>query len=215
MPKLNLNLKGKNGLRFDLKTKIIAMAGVCVLLIIIWFIVVSNYKSGKTSQILSEGELLKRTYQSKYQFLVNLKESAKKTDELEVKVNELYTTLLPIEYKQNPIDEITRVGNEEKLKFIYFKPQTPEANNNFIVTPMDISLTGDYGHVLDFLAKLSQLKLTVIINDFILMRRGTEDNDVIMNARINILNGLKEAAPDVSTKKAKPAAKAKKKNDKK
>lgn len=206
MPSLKLYFKKGDKIKFDLKMKLMAIGSVCFIFIVLWFVVISNYQSGKSSSIISQGELLQTAYKSKYQYLVDLQDSAKKTDAEQKIVTQAAEKLLPITNKISPIDAITQLGNEEKLKFAFFKPKPIERYQNYQITPMDISLYGGFDGLIRFLEKLNKADSTIIINDFVILRRGEDPNDIIMNATLKIYNGVsqadKKAAADVASAEA-------------
>ncbi len=192
MPNLaKLKLKNKAGFKFDLKTKQLLILVACVIVILIWYVSLSNYHSGKTTSIQQQTSFLKASYVSKYQLLVNLEQSAKLADEEQKSIMDMQSKLLPIDPSDNAIDEITTIGNEEQLKFIYFKPQSPIKQDNMEISPINISLTGKYQDMIDFLDKLAKLDRTVAPSEFVLMRRGQDGSDVILNVKLDVYTGLK------------------------
>lgn len=218
MPNLNLKFKKGEKIKFDLRMKLIVIGAVCFIFIVIWFIVISNYQSGKSSTIVSQGELLKTAYKSKYQYLIDLQDSAKKIDAAQKIATEVSAKLLPADNKTSPIDAITQLGNEEKLKFVFFKPKPVENYHDYEITPMDVSLYGTFDGLIRFMQKLNKADTTIIISNFVIMRRGDDPNDIIMNATLKIYNGLSEtekkaiqdAAAAEAAKKAPPPPKANK-----
>ena len=193
MPKLNLNFKKGDKIKVNLKMKLIAIASLCFIFILIWFVVISKYQSGKSSNIISQGALLQSSYKSKYQYLVDLQDAAKKTDAAQKIAAQVAEKLLPVTNKISPIDAITQLGNEEKLKFVFFKPKPVERRSDYQITPMDVSLYGSFDGVIRFMQKLNKADSTIIITDFAIMRRGEDANDIIMNATLKIYNGISEA----------------------
>lgn len=209
MPNLNLNLKSGAKFKFDLKLKLIAIGSVCFVFVIVWFVIINGYQSGKSSSIISQGEILKAAYKSKYQYLVDIKEAAKKTDEEQKIASQVYEKLLPVSNKISPIDAITQMGNEEKLKFVFFKPKPVLRYKDYQVTPMDLSLYGPFDGLIRFMNKLNKADSTILISNFLIMRRGDDANEIIMNATLNIYNGISEADKKAAIDAANAAAAAK------
>lgn len=214
MPNLKIDLKKGVKLKFDLRMKLIIIGSICFIFIVFWFVIISNYQSGKSSNILSQGEVLKSSYKSKYQYLVDLQDNAKKIDAAQKIEEQAYKKILPISNPESPIDLVTKLGNEEKLKFAFFKPKAPVRYADYQVTPMDISLYGNFDNLIRFMEKLNKADTTIVMDQFVIMRRGADPNDIIMNATLQIYNGLsdadKQAAIDAAAAAKSPPPKVKK-----
>jgi len=69
----------------------------------------------------------------------------------------------------NLLASITRLGTQNGLKFIYFKPQTVINNEYYASVPVDISVVGHFHHIGVFLSDIANLPRSVVdVNQFTL-----------------------------------------------
>lgn len=178
----------KKRFKFDLKKKLGLVGFICLIILVIFYFLSTSYQTGKSSSTIIQATFLKDSYKSKHQLMLNLQVASKKTDEMEVELNKINAEMLPTTPVSSVMDTISQIGREENLSFIYFKPKNRENFPNYQIQPIEVSMTGQYQDIIDFLQKLANLKRVTVLEEFVLMRKGTEGNEVIFNAQIDIFN---------------------------
>lgn len=189
--KNKIDLKGidiKKRFKLDLKKQLGITGIFCIIALIVCYFLSTSYHTSKSSSSIIQTVFLKNSYKSKYQLLTNLKLASKETDTFEKSIQAIQEELLPSTSISNVMDNISKIGRDESLNFIYFKPKKRELFKNYMILPIQISVTGEYQDMVDFLKNIADLDRVIVIHAFVLMRKGTEGNVVILNAQLDVFN---------------------------
>lgn len=97
-----------------------------------------------------------------------------------------YDALLQAFPSQTHIDDvlsdITKIGTQDAVKFISFKPQTDMTHDYYAAVPVDISVVGGFHPVAKFLSDIANLSGSVIVvNQFTMMHMDKQDDLLSLN----------------------------------
>lgn len=80
----------------------------------------------------------------------------------------------------NLLAEITKLGTENGLRFIYFRPTAGEVFGYYAAIPIDISVVGQFHQIATFLSGIANLPGSVVaVNQFLLMHSEKSDSNLL------------------------------------
>lgn len=170
----------------SVKAKIIAIAIIYFLIIIFWFMMISGHHSGKFQKLTNKQRLLQQTYNSKMKFLKQLKDTAKSTLALQKEIKEIMQQLANKSAAGSIFDQINQAGFDQRLRFIYFRPQQREIKEYYVILPIKISVIGEFHDIATFISKITNLDVLIVPRNFILMRRVPNSDTLSMNLEIEV-----------------------------
>lgn len=140
--------------------------GACVIVLIIFYFIVSSTKSEKSIQKKQTLANLKLTFHSRSLMYQRLGEEVEKTEEMRQKFLKLSQGLLPKTGIPGTLDDITKLAAKQNLKLSTFKPGALHPAVFYAIIPVEISVTGKFDDIKSFVTQLNQFEYYTSIDNF-------------------------------------------------
>lgn len=124
---------------------------------------------------------LKTTYKIKYSQAVTYPLYQTQVKTLQSKINAAIAKLPDKIDIPGLIEDISKMGIQSGLNFNYIKPKAEIRHQQYLALPIEISLTGTYLQINQFIGQLSRLSRIIIIEDFHITHVNDQNNSAISN----------------------------------
>ena len=158
---------------------------VFILTIVFGFLIDNNSQITDLSNLQTETQALKTSYLTQIQKINHTKQTLNQFSEIKSKLQALRTTLPKEVDLANQLKEITKIGIEDGLQFLLFKPNSASVKEFYIETPISISVIGNYAEILHFIDGVSTLTQMTTINN---IHIESKDNSGILMMSAIIIN---------------------------
>ncbi len=159
--------------------------GICcatIMILVGWLLIKPELKALEAAEI--EEVTLLGTYQEKYAQAANLADYQKQVD----KIRSTFRTMLgrlPNESEvHNLIEDISKLGIANGLKFDLIRPEAERRENFIAVLPIKIIVEGRYHQFAEFISDISLLERIVSFEDVIIKRKKPQaatENSLLTN----------------------------------
>ena len=174
----------------SLRTKLILIGVGCAAIIFIWYLMDSRFQTRKLQGVMRTQQQLTQNLNRKNQDVIKLKRLALETLMLRTQFQNLVKQLPPKSKMDRLLKDITKIGRDEELKFVSFKPQPEKTFGFYAAIPINISMLGDYHHLAEFLSTLANLEQLVIVQDFTLSRENKAQDILTMRLVLNVYHSM-------------------------
>ena len=158
---------------------------VFFLTIVFGFLIDNNTQITDLSNLQTETQALKTSYLTQIQKINHTKQTLSQFSEIKSELQALRTTLPKEVDLANQLKEITKIGVEDGLQFLLFKPNSASVKEFYIETPISISVIGNYAEILHFIDGVSTLTQMTTINN---IHIESKDNSGILMMSAIIIN---------------------------
>ena len=158
---------------------------VFFLTIVFGFLIDNNTQITDLSNLQTETQALKTSYLTQIQKINHTKQTLSQFSEIKSELQALRTSLPKEVDPANQLKEITKIGVEDGLQFLLFKPNSAVIKELYIETPISISVTGNYAEILHFIDGVSTLTQMTTINN---IHIESKDNSGILMMSAIIIN---------------------------
>lgn len=104
--------------------------------------------------------------------------------------------------KQTNIDEllkaITNLGDQQKLTFVYFKPQEEKRQGDYLIQPIKLAVSGQFHAMATFLSQIAHLKPLITLDDFVIQRTKKKSEILTLHLLAQLYTAKPVAAVDAS-----------------
>ncbi len=167
MKNFNLNELNLNNLAiWPLPIKLSVIISSCLLILILGYWFDSSIQLAKLNKAEQQAEKLRLDFKNKAAQAGNLPAYQQQL----IQMQKILTTLvhqLPNSTEiPSLLEDISKIGIANGLRFQLFKPLPEQHGNFFIQLPIQISVIGNYHQLSLFVSQLAQLNRIVILQDF-------------------------------------------------
>ena len=149
------------------------------------FLIDNNAQITDLSNLQTETQTLKTSYLTQIQKINHTKQTLSQFSEIKSELQALRTTLPKEVDLANQLKEITKIGVEDGLQFLLFKPNSASVKEFYIETPISITVSGNYAEILHFNDGFSTLTQMTTINN---IHIASKDNSGILMMSAIIIN---------------------------
>lgn len=149
------------------------------------FLIDNNAQITDLSNLQTETQTLKTSYLTQIQKINHTKQTLSQFSEIKSELQALRTTLPKEVDLANQLKEITKIGVEDGLQFLLFKPNSASVKEFYIETPISITVSGNYAEILHFIDGVSTLTQMTTINN---IHIASKDNSGILMMSAIIIN---------------------------
>jgi len=149
------------------------LVGILCLAIIVatWWFVVQKKKKPELERLVKQEQTLKNEFLEKNKLAQNLEAYKEQMDDAE----DIFSLLKEQLPNQNEIpdllEDVTQRGLSRGLQFHSFQP-APEISKDFYVEkPVNITVTGDYHQLAEFVSDVAEMPRIVSVDDFEISRQ--------------------------------------------
>lgn len=160
------------------KTRILQLVGLGGFIVLVLFFFIFN-SSSNMEKTRSEREInvLKDTFTQRHTYLKTLRKDKKELEQLTNNLEKANQSLLKRNEVSEALDEITQMGERNRLKFLSFKPTQIESYTFYNIQPVQIAISGNYHDILRFIDSLNHLNHLAVINKFsMIISQGAEQS---------------------------------------
>ncbi len=147
------------------KVRLLIFIGSNILLAgaLFYFLILPKQEAIK--QIKSEIEQLDKSLQDAKQKAAKLKDFEAKLVEAEARLSKISKVLPESREIPDLLKEITRLAEEENLKFHLFTPAQELDKGEYVESPVSIEVRGDFHAIARFLSKITFMERLVVASD--------------------------------------------------
>ncbi len=158
---------------------------VFLLTIGLGFLIDNDAQITDLSNLEAETNSLKTNYLTQIQKINHAKQTLIQYSEIESDLQALSNTLPKEIDIANQLKEITKIGVEDGLQFLLFKPNSALIKEFYIETPISITVSGNYAEIKHFINGVSTLTHITTINN---IHIESKDNSGILIMSASIIN---------------------------
>ncbi len=133
---------------------------------------------------------LKNNYQKLVVENTELHAAKESSAVLEKQFSQLLTTIPKTTRIDDVLEEMTKIGQNLGLKIVAFKPQDVAKTTFFSLTPISISVIGDYTHMAQFISGVANLPYLLTIKDFDITRESPTASSLAMHMTVVVVQYL-------------------------
>lgn len=181
---------------WPLPMKIMAIAMVCIAVMIGVYFLDTKEQQKELKQAQSEENILKQQLIDLHDKTVNLAAYRQQMIDMEKQFNQLLKRLPSATEMPDLLDDISRTALTSGLGFQSIEPLAQTTADFYVEQALDINIEGDYHQMGDFVSKVSNLPRIVTLHDFNIEK--PEENPLAMRIKAKIYHYI-EFSEDVDT----------------
>lgn len=117
---------------------------------------------------------LQKTYNDKLKLAVNLEPIKKQKTLIQAELSDIEKQLPSKAELDALLKEINRIGEQNNLEFVYFRPGAVESGSNYLALPISLQLNGEYHKLAKFADQIAHLSRIVTLSDLKLSPLGRQ-----------------------------------------
>lgn len=170
--------------------RLAVMACVCVVMIFFGYMFNNTYQIGQLNKAKTSETLLKQTVLAKQAQLSQLKQTAVHVQTMLATFNKMISELPPGSNIDDILRDISKLGAEQGLTFVYFRPQEEKKIIFYAEIPIEVTVLGQYHALANFISNIAHLKQLVTVHDFTIRRENPKKDTLTMRMTLNIYRQL-------------------------
>ena len=179
--------------------KLLLAFGLFVFLILVGFFYFHQESSTNVTKINRQRESLERDITQQASLYGELFYLSKHIDSAKNEYQRMLNYFPPESSVGELLSDITKLGTEEGLKFIHFKPKASIAHTFYAELPVEVAVTGHFHQIGRLLSGIANLpRSVVVINDFSLTQQNPKENLLLLEFTATIYYSLPNVA-DIKT----------------
>ena len=133
---------------------------------------------------------LKKQVEAKQNDYAKLEYIASETKAMQKLFNTMLTQLPSSTKIDKLLSHITRIGTDNGLKFLFFKPEAEKNTAFYAQLPIQLSVVGRYHQLAQFISNISNLPELVTVNEFNITRENANRDELNMQLTIIVYRNL-------------------------